>query len=1588
MVTLVQADLEFILKQIIIAEKHAAGGDLRVLVGNPLLPSGLRTVDGSYNNLVEGRELWGASGQPFPLLSGTRVYSNDSDGDSITFGAGTQGATTYNNTNYGLPGNVVDADPRIISNLIVDQTLNNPAAVQAALKYAGLEGAELATVQATILASHASVIEAQQLVDALGGPGEESALATAEGILAARQMDLETLLDANGVVMEGDTVLIPNVAPDEGLSAPFNSWFTLFGQFFDHGLDLVEKGGNGTVYIPLQPDDPLYQAGSPTNFMVLTRISGEDAANVTTPWVDQNQTYTSHASHQVFLREYVLLDGKPVATGHLLEGADGGLATWADVKKQAREMLGIDLTDDFVGSVPLVKTDPYGKFIPGPDGLPQVVFMVETAPGSGILVEELRSGTLAGTLPGPLDITGAARIANAFLDDIANSAVPGTLFDHDNNPMTAMIEVGADADDVTGNGIGRDARGNKVAYDNELLDAHFVSGDGRGNENIGLTAVHHVFHSEHNHLVEQVKDVVLTTGDLAFINEWLLAPVTAVPTDAATLTWNGERLFQAARFTNEMEYQHLVFEEFARKVQPDVDVFIVQPNVELDPSIFAEFAHVVYRFGHSMLNEPVDRVGVDGVDHSLSLIEAFLNPLEFNKLGTATVTAEEGAGAIVRGMTAQVGNAIDEFVTDALRNNLLGLPLDLATINLARGRETGMPTLNEARAQFKELAGGDTQLNPYTSWADFALNIQNSASIVNFIAAYGTHETITLAATVDAKRDAALKLVMGGTGAPADRLAFLNATGEYAGGSLGGLNNVDLWIGGLAEKKMPFGGMLGTTFSFVFELQMENLQNADRMYYLSRTQGMNLLTELENNSLAKMVMRNTDLGESGFALPGDIFSTPDHVFYVDAAKQAMFGHADPVHDDPILGAVSSLVERGENFVKYNGLDHTVIAGTDGNDTIFGGGGDDAIWGFDGDDRIEVGDGVDMAMGGAGDDIITNVGSPVGETDVLKGDEGNDVIHGGSGLSLIFGGSGQDAIFLGPDGSEARAGRDNDFILGREGADIIFGNEGDDWIEAGGGADYMAGDNGDLFFNSPIIGHDVLNGGSGDTDYDADSGDDIMFASEGIQKFIGMWGFDWVIHKDQLTSANADMNVTIFPDLPEEVLRDRFSQVEGLSGWNLDDVLRGDDRSFEVDVANDPTPEGNFIFSELTLDGIARIKGLDQIITTDLLNTISVVNPETLLPSGDTILGFAAGNVILGGGGSDIIEGRGGDDIIDGDAWLNVQIRVQVGATPNDALDTFHDSLDELQDPLLNGELNPSKLSIERRVEYADPYSFNPETGAWSGAIDVAVYTEARENYTITANNDGSWTVAHTGGSGVDGTDRLRNIEVLEFAGSERFALVTMPPPVVDPPVVPPVVDPPVVPPVVDPPVVPPVELVPQMMAALSIPANTTPVFTPVTPYVYAGPVAGLQYQLFGTDGHDIVVGTAGNDFINLRGGMDAANGGDGNDVIDGGTGSNFLTGGAGNDVFFLDGRGGGPATWSTITDWEAGDQLTVWGWTPTSTLTWEESAGAVGFEGLTLHGDLDSDGRVDVSVTWTGLSDVTQLPTPVGFGNEGLLWFT
>ena len=88
-------------------------------------------------------------------------------------------------------------------------------------------------------------------------------------------------------------------------------------------------------------------------------------------------------------------------------------------------MLGLQLVDADVANIPMIDADPYGKFIPGPNGLPQ--YRLTT----GALVE----GNRTTPVPAPANVV---RIGTAFLNDIAHSADPG-------NP-TAAPDAGREHD--------------------------------------------------------------------------------------------------------------------------------------------------------------------------------------------------------------------------------------------------------------------------------------------------------------------------------------------------------------------------------------------------------------------------------------------------------------------------------------------------------------------------------------------------------------------------------------------------------------------------------------------------------------------------------------------------------------------------------------------------------------------------------------------------------------------------------------------------------------------------------------------------------------------------------------------------------------------------------------------------------------------------------------------------------------------------------------------------------------------------------------------------------------------------------------
>ena len=430
--TVTLSDLQFILQQIRIAESHQAresnpridatvipsvnvlsngrnlldpgatgtatvtvtAASTRVL--SPLLPEGLRQVDGRNNNLTGngfsswmgfgyitpnplGKSAWGAADTSFPRLVGPVFRTQYAGADRAV--------------------NVTDAAPRVISNLISDQSVNNPAARAAA--------------NCTLPS------------DNLPNPCHPSNTDNASLFIANRATN--------------------------GVAAPYNGMFALFGQFFDHGLDLVGKSPNNSVKIPLATTDPLYNTCmtlAPTRGCV-TEISmgrtelGTDpmtaGTNTTTPWIDQNQTYTSHPSHQVFLREYYCQNietpatvnlatpcsqaNPPLATGKLLDGQQGNIANWSEVKQQALNKLGIQLVDMDIHDVPLLLTDEYGRFLRSTTGFPQLVIA--------------KSGTTATVSVGnpAAPVTSVLGTGHAFLNDIAHFAAPaaGLTPDSDSN---------------------------------------------------------------------------------------------------------------------------------------------------------------------------------------------------------------------------------------------------------------------------------------------------------------------------------------------------------------------------------------------------------------------------------------------------------------------------------------------------------------------------------------------------------------------------------------------------------------------------------------------------------------------------------------------------------------------------------------------------------------------------------------------------------------------------------------------------------------------------------------------------------------------------------------------------------------------------------------------------------------------------------------------------------------------------------------------------------------------------------------------------------------------------------------------------
>ena len=596
-----------------------------------------------------------------------------------------------------------------------------------------------------------------------------------------------------------------------------------------------------------------------------------------------------------------------------------------------------------------------------------------------------------------------------------------------NGDMASLIENGEINRDVLAH-LNSDfmGSGHTIVGDSnpgiDILD-HYVAGDLRANENYALTSMHTIWARNHNYHVDNLT--------------------------VAGFDGSAEEFYQAAKILNETEYQRVVFTEFADKLLGGLEGSGEHGHDDYDPTVDArithEFAAAVYRVGHSLISQTMTVYDNDGNARDVPLTEAFLNPTNDNPATPGY--GELGINGIVSGIAGQPAEEVDYNLVDAIRNNLQEIPFDLFSLNVARGRDVGLGTLNQVKKDLMEsddpyvkeaVELSDADMTPYSSWADFRdRNNLSPTVIAQFMMAYPDLDLNQLS---QEERDA---------------FEDANPDIEVINGIVKGVDRVDLWVGGLAEKHIN-DGVVGATFWVVLHEQFDRLQQGDRFYYFDRTEDFDFYEQIEEQTFADIIARNTGLE----GLSDDVFTTE-----VDDDDQDDDDNQDDDDDQDDDNDQGDDSDQGDDDSDSGDSDSDqgsdsgsggsstadvplTLIGDAASNTMFGGSAGDMISGLGSNDTLVSGDGDDTVVGGEGDD---NVIGGAGD-DLLIGEGGDDIIVGNSG---------------------------NDFILGGDGADQILAGDGNDWINAGGDRDVVDGGAGDDTMVATLgDGDDVYRGGDG------------------------------------------------------------------------------------------------------------------------------------------------------------------------------------------------------------------------------------------------------------------------------------------------------------------------------------------------------------------------------------------------------------------------------------------------------------------------------------------------------------------------------
>ena len=285
--------------------------------------------------------------------------------------------------------------------------------------------------------------------------------------------------------------------------------------------------------------------------------------------------------------------------------------------------------------------------------------------------------------------------------------------------------------------------------------------------------------------------------------------------------WQDERLYTEARNIVIAEMQHITFNEYLPALFGQTFDYLIGCyygyNAEADSSIPNGFATAAYRFGHSQIQPIIERL-----DENFETIAA--GPLNLRDSFFSATAFDDGGGVdpIVRGWLRQPARAVDEFVNSVLTTQLFeqadapGEGMDLVTLNIQRGRDHGLPRYGTWKRYCKNFFGIES---------DF----RNELTEVRLMQLYGS------------------------------------------------LENVDLFVGALAEEALPDGGILGAVSSCIFAITFRALRDGDRFWYENEDETVGLFTgeqraELEKVSLSRVLCDNSAVTE---IQPRALFLDPD-----------------------------------------------------------------------------------------------------------------------------------------------------------------------------------------------------------------------------------------------------------------------------------------------------------------------------------------------------------------------------------------------------------------------------------------------------------------------------------------------------------------------------------------------------------------------------------------------------------------------------------------------------------------------------------------------------------------------------------------